>query len=104
MFEGMIGSRGRWPVAALLLVQFLALSLSDRSLWSIFCTGPASSNLGMFFGLVHLLFLGSLILGLVSLFAPRARVAYIALMLFALPLLPAQAWLVDQGRLTCDVP
>jgi hypothetical protein len=103
MFEGMIGSRRWWPVAALLLVQFVALSLSNRFLWSIFCTGPASSNVGIFFGLVHLLFLILLMLGLVSLLASRARGAYITLMLVSLPLLPAQAWLVEQGTLTCDV-
>jgi hypothetical protein len=104
MFEGVVGSRGRWAVAALLLVQLVALLLSDRFLWSIFCTGSAPSNLGTFFGLVHLLFVGLLMLGLVSLFAPRARMAYITLLLVALPLLPAQAWLVEQGKLTCDVP
>lgn len=104
MFEGAIGSKGWRPVAALLLLQFIALLLSERFLWSIFCTGPASSNLGMFFGLVHLLFLGLLILGLVSLFAPRGRLAYITLMLLTLPLLPAQAWLVEQGKLSCDAP
>jgi len=102
--EGVIGSRGRWTVAALLIVQLMAFALSNRFLWSIFCTGPTSSNLASFFGLVHLFFAGLLILGLVALFVPRARVAYIALILFTLPALPAQAWLVEQGKLTCDVP
>lgn len=71
---------------------------------SVFCTGPASSPLSLLFGLLHLLFVGLLLVGVVSLAIPRLRMLYIALLAAALIMLPAQAMLVSDGALTCDGP
>jgi len=104
MFAFTQDRRGAALVAFLLLLQWALLWLSMDAYVeiSVFCTGPASSGLSLPFGLLHLLFLGLLLLGVVSLAAPGLRLSYIALLAAALAMLPVQAVLVSDGVLTCD--
>ena len=100
----MKGGKGRGIVAAFLVLQVVLFYLSMDELMQIsfFCTGPASNPLGLLFGLIHLLFLGLLLFGLLSLGVSEFRVPYIGLLAAALLTLPVQAWLVERQQLTCD--
>jgi hypothetical protein len=106
MRQSLFGPRGTAIIAALLALQFAALIVASGPLleMSIFCTGPASSTLGGFFGILHLLFLAAFVCGLLALLIPRLRFPYALFLLVALPSLPAQAWLVANDKLTCDFP
>jgi len=100
------GQTGTVIVAGLLLLQVgvLFLSVTTYEQISIFCTGPATSNLSWIFGCVHLLLLGLVIIGIVSLTVVKLRVPYIALLAAAVALLPVQATLVNRHVLSCDGP
>lgn len=95
-------------VIALLVAQaalfLLSMDAGGSERFSIFCTGPASSGLGLAFSLLHL-FLALLVpLGLTALRFARVRLVYAGLTLLVLAMLPLQANLVKQGVLTCDAP
>jgi hypothetical protein len=100
------GRLGAALVAALLLLQLCVawLSLTTYEQISVFCTGPASSNLGWLFGGLHLLLLGLLVLGLLALRAVQLRALYIVVLTAALALLPIQATLVQRSVISCDSP
>jgi hypothetical protein len=107
MIAGEIGGRrGLLFIAALLALQLLLLVASFGPLLqvSIFCTGPRSSTLAGVFGLVHLLFLGLLFMGTLSLRFSSLRVPYAALLILGLAALPLQANFVSNGQLKCDLP
>lgn len=106
MFAFTQSRRGAALVTFLLLLQSALLWLSMDAFMeiSVLCTGPASSELSLPFALLHLLFFGLALLGLVSLAGPRLRLPYIALLAAALAMLPVQAVLVSDGVLTCDGP
>lgn len=91
-------------LAAQLGLLLLSLDAGAYARLSIFCTGPASSRIGLAFGLLHLLFALLVPLGIASLRFARLRVVYAGLLLAALALLPVQVHLVEQGRMTCDGP
>lgn len=93
-------------VGFFLVVQLgvLWISVSGHEQFSIFCTGPASSNLSWLFGGLHLFFLALLLLGLLSLKAIKLRAPYLVLLTAALVILPVQGGFVHRGVLTCDVP
>jgi hypothetical protein len=98
--------RGLVFVAGLLVLQVIVLMASFGPFLevSIFCTGPSSSTLAGLFGAVHLLFLGLLFVGALSLRFPSLRMGYAALLLVSLAALPVQASLVSHHRLQCDLP
>lgn len=100
------GRLGGALVAFFLLGQLglLWASVSGFEQFSVFCTGPASSNLSWFFGGLHLLLLALLMLGLLSIKAVRLRAYYLALLAFALFMLPIQGSFVHRGVLSCDGP
>ena len=102
----MRGRLGAALVGLFLLVQLgvLWLSVTGYEQFSIFCTGPASSNLSWFFGALHLLFLAVLLLGFVSIRAARLRAPYLAVLTAALVILPVQGSFVHRGVLSCDGP
>src|SRR5262245_5399487 len=106
MIALMKGSKGVTVVAAFLILQVVLfwLSMGELMQISFFCTGPASSPLGLLFGLIHLLILGLLLLGVVSLPVPDLRLPYVGLLAAALLALPIQASLVQRHHLTCDAP
>jgi len=93
-------------VMSMLVVQVVALVVSFDRYYeiSIFCTGPASSWLSWVFGLLHLSFLGLLMLGIASLAWPAARPAYLILIFVGLGGLAVQATLVHSHILKCDFP
>ena len=102
-------TRGRLGVALIAFfllgqVGLLWASVSGHEEFSVFCTGPASSNLSWLFGGLHVLFLCLLMLGLLSITAVRLRSSYLALLTFALVMLPVQANFVHRGLLSCDGP
>ena len=102
------GRRGTAFVAVLLIVQIglflLSMDAGAFAKISAFCTGPASSNLGLLFGLLHLLFLALLMVGLISLQVVRLRALYVGILALAMLTLPFQAVLVANEQLTCDGP
>lgn len=100
------GRRGPLLIAALLALQLLVLLASFGPLMqvSIFCTGPRSSTLAGLFGAIHLLFLGLLLVGALSLRFSSLRVPYVVLLVLGLGALPMQASLVSSGELKCDLP
>jgi hypothetical protein len=106
MRKASLGRYGPLVIALLLTVQVLVLlaSLGPLLKVSIFCTGPRSSVLAGLFGGIHLLFLGLLVLGLLSLRFSSLRLAYAALLVIGLGALPLQAMLVSNGDLQCDLP
>ena len=95
-------------IAAILMIQLALFLLSmDADAFvkiSVFCTGPASSRLGLLFGSLHLFFAMLWLMGLLSLGQARLRLPYIGLVANALALLPIQATYVSRGTLSCDVP
>ena len=93
-------------VSFFLLVQLgvLWLSVTGYEHFSIFCTGPPSSNLSWLFGGLHVLLLAVLLLGVVSMKAVRLRAPYLALLTAALVILPVQASFVHRRVLSCDGP
>ena len=101
-------ARGMALVGVLLIVQislfWLSMDAGAYAKISIFCTGPASSGLGLLFGLLHLLFFGLLLVGLLSLGVTTLRLLYIVLLLVGILMLPLQAILVSNGELSCDGP
>jgi hypothetical protein len=100
------GRPGAALVAFFLLLQLgiLWASVSGYEQISIFCTGPATSNLSWVFGARHLLFLALFVMGLLSIRATALRVPYLALLTVALIILPVQASLVHRHALSCDAP
>lgn len=87
--------RGRFGAAfvgVFVVVQLglLWISLTGHEQFSIFCSGPASSNLSWVFAGLHLLFLALLLVGLLSIKAIKLRGAYLALLAAALVMLPVQ--------------
>lgn len=100
------GRRGLLLIAALLALQLLLLLASFGPLLkiSIFCTGPLTNPLAEVFGVVHLIFLGLLLVGALSMRLPSLRVPYAALLVLSLAALPLQASLVSDGQLKCDLP
>jgi hypothetical protein len=101
-------NKGIALIMALLAVQvtlfLLSMDAGAFASLSIFCTGPVASRLGLAFGLLHLLFAMLVPLGIASLWFARLRVAYAALLIGTLALLPVQAHLVEQGSMACDGP
>ena len=102
----MRGRLGAALVGFFLLGQIVVFwaSVSGHEQFSIFCTGPASSSLSWLFSGLHLLFLGLLMLGLLSMKVARLRGPYLALLTLALVMLPVQARFVHGGVLSCDGP
>jgi hypothetical protein len=80
------------------------LSMDAYMSISIFCTVSASSHLGLLFSLLHLLFIGLIVLGILSFPLSRLRLPYIALLAAALAMLPVQGELVSDGIISCDAP
>jgi hypothetical protein len=95
-------------VTALLILQLALFLLSmDAGAYakiSVFCTGPASSRLGLLFGLLHLLFVVLWLVGLLSLQLTRLRMIYVGLLAASLGMLAVQAVFVFEGTLTSDSP
>ena len=94
---------------AVLLIIHLSLFLlgMDAGAFAsitVFCTGPASSGMGMMFGVSHLLFMGLFVVGIVSLGLNGARLAYIRLLTVAVSMLPVQAAMVSNGTFSSDFP
>jgi hypothetical protein len=108
MLASMNSSRGGVLVAVLLLVQvglfLLSMDAGAYAKISVFCTGPATSSLGLLFGLLHLLFFGLLLVGAVSLWVTGLRLFYVGLLAVGLLMLPIQATLVANDQLSCDGP
>lgn len=100
------GRRGPLLISGLLALQLLLLLASFGPLLqvSIFCAGPRSSTLAGVFGVVHLLLLGLLIVGALSLRFSSLRLPYAALLVLGLAALPMQASFVSNGQLKCDLP
>jgi hypothetical protein len=106
---GLINGRLGTAVVVLLLVAQLVLLLLSMDAGtfakiSIFCTGPASSRVGLLFGLLHVSFLALLLAGLLALRFTRLRLPYIGLLAAGLGMLTVQADLVSKGVLSCDGP
>jgi len=101
----MTEGRQRLGIVALLFIQTLILYMSINNFFeiSIFCTATHEPALE-YFGAIHWVYAGLLLLGLVSLAWRRIRLVYAASLLLSLLVLPAQAWLVDEDRLYCDAP
>lgn len=98
--------RGAGLVCGLLLVQIATLwwSMDKAPDISIFCTGPATSIIGTFFGILHM-FLGFLLLvGLLSFHFVRLRIPYLVFLIILMAALPVQSMLVSHGTLSCDAP
>lgn len=93
-------------VVFMLIVQLVVLFVSWDTYYeiTIFCTGPATGWIQWTFALIHLSFLGLLVLGLASLVWLAARPAYLILILLGLAALPVQAMLVHSHVLKCDLP
>jgi len=106
MIEFANGKRGTVAVAILLIFQasLFVLSMDALMEMSVFCTGPASSALSVPFGLLHLLFVGLLLMGITSLVVAKLRLPYIALLTVALLMLLVQVLLVWNDVLICDGP
>lgn len=100
------GHRGAAVVSMLLIIQAALLwaSFDAYPQISVFCTGPAESRVGLLFGLLHILLLGLLLVGVLSLTYVRLRMAYIVLLGAVLIMLPIQARLVSESVLGCDSP
>lgn len=106
MFAFLRDRRGTNLITGLLITQMALLWLSLDSVHeiSIACAGPASSDLGGLFFVLHLGFVGLFLIGVWSLSLPRLRSWYVALLVVAIAALPVQAMLVSRDVLTCSTP
>lgn len=96
----------RPEVVGFLLVLKVALfyvSLTDTASISFFCTASASSWLQIIGGLVHLAFIPLFGFGIISLFKPPLRRAYVLLTCIALISIPIQLVLLTTGLMYCAI-